>query len=769
MRIDKSKILIALLLLYCLISAAGCSTTKRIEDGEVLYTGVEDIIITPAPNERVPREIDDKILEAVNVKPNGSIISPYLRSPIQLGLWVYNWGDSTMSGMKRWIYNRLAKQPVLISDVKPDMRIEMIKVLLENNGYFGASAGYELLYNKKDPKQALILYNVALTSPYRLSGISFLNASSQLEFAIDSLARQEPYINVGSRFSTDSLSIARANITNVLRNKGYYYFKPEYIEFLADTTQESHKVALKLALADNIPPKALRKYYVGNVETNVYNYFGRSRGVPDTADLSRCRLVKHNPVRVRNNMMNSAISLRKGREFSVRSVERTQNNLSRLGIFSSVDISATPLDSVRGDTIDIGINCRLDMPIETKFEVKAASKSNSYIGPAAVLGLTNKNIFGGGEQLTTEMKFAYEWQTGKNAGSKLNSYEAGLNLSLAFPRLLAPSFVDRSRRYINWTNISLGASIINRPKYFKMLDASIGMKWEWHANRYSLNEFSPLTLKYTNLLDYSDEFLMMALDNLAILNSFDNQFLPMMTYSYTYDRQIDRDNAINWNITLAESGNVLCGIWALAGAGKGEDAKELFGTPISQFVKASTQLTYSRQFLPGHWLVSRAILGIAHAYGNSSEVPFSEQFYVGGSNSLRAFPARSIGPGHYHDDNSFFEFYDQAGTFKFEMNLEYRFPILGFIKGAMFVDAGNVWLLSEDILRPGAKLTGRSFFTDLALGTGIGLRLDFGFIVVRGDLGIGIHYPYETEKKSYYNMSSFKNSLSLNLAIGYPF
>ena len=142
---------------------------------------------------------------------------------------------------------------------------------------------------------------------------------------------------------------------------------------------------------------------------------------------------------------------------------------------------------------------------------------------------------------------------------------------------------------------------------------------------------------------------------------------------------------------------------------------------------------------------------------------------MGGSKSLRAFPARSIGPGHYHDDNSFFEFYDQAGTFKFEMNLEYRFPILGFIKGAMFVDAGNVWLLSEDILRPGAKLTGRSFFTDLALGTGIGLRLDFGFIVVRGDLGIGIHYPYETEKKSYYNMSSFKNSLSLNLAIGYPF
>ena len=142
---------------------------------------------------------------------------------------------------------------------------------------------------------------------------------------------------------------------------------------------------------------------------------------------------------------------------------------------------------------------------------------------------------------------------------------------------------------------------------------------------------------------------------------------------------------------------------------------------------------------------------------------------MGGSNSLRAFPARSVGPGHYHDSESFFQFYDQAGTFKLEMNLEYRFPIIGFLKGALFVDAGNVWLLSEDAYRPGAKITTRSFFEDIALGTGIGLRFDFGFIVVRGDLGIGIHYPYETEKSSYYNMSSFKNSLSLNLAIGYPF
>ena len=767
MNITLHKILSFLALVSTVLIICSCSTTKRLEDDEILYTGVTDIVFNAPANEKIISSVDDQILDAVNVKPNGSIISPYLRSPFQLGLWVYNWGDTTMTGFKRWIYNRLAKQPVLISDVKPEMRIEMINDILNNNGYFGSKAHYELRYNKRDAKQARIHYNIDLTTPYKLNNVEFFKADTDVELYIDSLARAEAYLSPGNRYCTDSLEIVRTNITNTMRNRGYYFFRPEYIEYLADTTFGNHTLALKLKLVDNIPPKAMRKYYIGNIETDVYNYFGRGR--PDTTLLQKCTLIKHNPVRVRNTMISSAISMRKGRVFSVKSVERTQSNLSRLGIFSSVDINTTPLEEVTDDTIDVNVICKLDMPIETKFEVQAASKSNSYLGPSAVLGLTNKNIFGGGEQLTTELKFAYEWQTGKNAGNKLNSYEAGINFSLAFPRLLAPKFVDRSRRYINWTNISLNADIINRPKYFKMLNVSLGMKWEWHANRYSLNEFSPLTLKYTNLLSCTSDFLIMAFDNPAIMNSFDSQFLPMMTYSYTYDRQIDSDHKINWNLSLAESGNVLCGIWTLVGAGSGKYAKELIETPISQFVKASTQLTYSYQFFPGHWLVSRAFIGAAHAYGNSSEVPFSEQFYVGGSNSLRAFPARSVGPGHYHDSKSFFQFYDQAGTFKLEMNLEYRFPIIGFLKGALFVDAGNVWLLSEDTYRPGAKITTRSFFKDIALGTGIGLRFDFGFIVVRGDLGIGIHYPYETEKSSYYNMSSFKNSLSLNLAIGYPF
>ena len=167
--------------------------------------------------------------------------------------------------------------------------------------------------------------------------------------------------------------------------------------------------------------------------------------------------------------------------------------------------------------------------------------------------------------------------------------------------------------------------------------------------------------------------------------------------------------------------------------------------------------------------MSRVAVGAAHAYGNSTQVPYAEQFYCGGANSVRAFTVRSIGPGSYHDPALDDTYFDQTGTFKFEANVEYRFPIAGPLHGALFLDAGNVWLLKDDPQRPGGQLKASTFLNDIALGTGAGLRFDIGMLVVRGDLGIGIHAPYDTGRSGYYNMTSFGKSLAFHLAIGYPF
>ena len=769
-----NNIIIPILSVLVTLVVASCSTTKRLAPDELLYDGVKKFEVTPLKGEKVPSEVDSYLFDAINVKPNNSLYSPYIRTPFPLGLWVYNHWNEDSKGIKGWLYDKLVEQPVVIDDVNPTLRVEMIKSILDNNGYFSGTARYELLKKNDESRMAKLSYFVELGQPYKFSSIDYTGGKSELEQAIDSLARRNKYLQVGERYITDSLSVVRENITAKLRNSGYYYFRPEFIEYLADTTIVRGNVALRMVLADNINPAALKKYYVRDVVTIVNRNIGR--GKPDTLETRSGKVIKMMPIKLRDDLIPSCLRFRKGRPVRVRDIDQTQLNLSRMGIFSAVNIDVTPLDSLNGrDSLDMRVNCTLDRPLEVSLEVQVTSKSNSYLGPALVASLVHKNVFGGGEQLTTQVTAGYEWQTGKGSNrgksSVFNSYEFGLKSTLSFPRLLAPKFIDRSRRYMNWTRFSLSGDLLNRPHYFKMVQFGLGFSWEWHANRNSLNEFTPFKLTYTKMLATTEAFDATMNENPAVALSFRDQFIPMMNYNYTYDKKIDRNNNIVWTSSITEAGNVFAGIWSLAGS-KGE--KELFGTPFSQFVKAQTQLVYSCRLCHDvnskEWMVFRVCAGAAHAYGNSTQVPYSEQFYIGGANSLRAFAVRSVGPGSYRPASTIKNgYYDQTGTFKFEFNTEFRFPIWGYLHGALFLDTGNVWLLKNDASRPGGALGEGNFFKDLAVGTGVGLRFDMEMLVVRGDLGVGIHAPYDTGKKGYYNMSSFKNSLAFHIAIGYPF
>ena len=414
------------------------------------------------------------------------------------------------------------------------------------------------------------------------------------------------------------------------------------------------------------------------------------------------------------------------------------------------------------------IYCTFDSPLETSLEVNVSSKSNSYIGPGLSFGVTNKNVFGGGEQLSVKATGTYEWQTGKGRSSIFNSYEVGITGSLAFPRLLAPNFIPRSRYQLNWTRFQLNADLLNRPHYFKMAQFNASVNYDWRFRRHVQNTLTLFKLTYTNLIHSTAEFDSIMAANPAVAQSFKSQFIPQLSYSYVYDRAFGRDNTLNWQFTVQEAGNVFWAIYEACGK-KGE--KKLFGTPFSQFVKGQCQLVWGHRILTGdNWIVTRLAAGAAHAYGNSSQVPYSEQFYVGGANSIRAFTVRSIGPGSYRaPEGQPQDYFDRTGTFKFEANVEYRFPIYGPLHGAAFLDAGNIWLLKDDPLRPGGTLKGSTFLRDLALGTGVGLRFDISMLVIRGDLGIGIHAPYNTGHGGYYNMESFGKSLAFHLAIGYPF
>lgn len=744
---------------------AGCSTTRRLPAGEVLYTGVKKVEISAPDGMEVPSDVADELKGAVAVKPNNPLFgSVSYRTPFPIGLWVYNNWSNPPKGLKHWLYEKLVAEPVLVSDVRPEVRVKMMDEILDNNGYFMGGASYELVKGK-NKKKAKILYRVATGPEYMLDSIILPTDSCHLTHVIDSVARRIKYLKPGVRYSSDSLSTVRTRIANSLRNRGYYFFRPEYIEYLADSTINPRHIALKMKLASNIPAFALKRYRTGKVTTYIYRNEGG--GTPDTIHTRVGDVVQMKPSRLRTKVIPENVAFRPGKYFSVRDMDRTQTYLSRLSIFNAINIEVTPDTASTEPLLDVDIACTFDRPLEASIEVNASSKSNSYLGPGVILGVTNRNVFGGGEQLSVNLTGAYEWQTGRNRSSVFNSYEVGLNASLAFPRLLAPKFIPRLRRAANWTRVSLGADLLNRPHYFKMAQFNASFGYDWRSKRYIANNLTVFKLTYTNLMHTTHAFDSIMDANPAIAQSFKSQFIPQMSYSMVYDRAMNRNNTINIQATVTEAGNVFWALWEACGK-KGE--KELFGNPFSQFIKGTAQVVYGRRLGGSHWLMSRVMVGAAHAYGNSSQVPYSEQFYCGGANSVRAFTVRSLGPGSYHTPGkSANDYFDQTGTFKFEANIEYRFPILGPLHGAVFMDAGNVWLLKDDPQRPGGTLKASSFLRELALGTGAGLRFDIGMLVVRADLGIGIHAPYDTGRSGYYNMTSFKNSLAFHLAIGYPF
>jgi outer membrane translocation and assembly module TamA len=758
-------IIYPMIVVVMILVVSSCSTTRRLPEDEILYTGIKPLDISTFDDEKMPTDVSDQMTEAVGVIPNNSLFnSPYVRHPFPLGLWVYNNWKNPPSGFRHWIFEKLVEEPVLVSDVRPEVRTKMLNEILENNGYFRASTDYELI-SGRNKRKAKIRYNINAGPVYLLDSITLLPDTCHLNHVIDSVAARLPYLSSGSRYCTDSLSQARVDIANVLRNRGYYFFRPEYIEYLADSTINKYKVVLKLTTAENVPKFADQRYYTGKV--TVYLYRNRGGGEPDTIKTSVGDLIQMMPSRFRTALIPENVRFKTGKVLSVRDMDRTQSNLSRLGIFSAINIEVTP-DTVSSKKIlDVAISCTFDSPLEASVEVNASSKSNSYIGPGMTFGVTNRNIFGGGEQFNVNLTGTYEWQTGKGSGRSIfNSYEVGLTTSLSFPRLLAPKFIPRRNRQLNWTKISLNADLLNRPHYFKMAQFNAAFSYDWQATRHVYNSLSLFKLTYTNLINTTAAFDSIMAENQAVALSFQSQFIPQIAYSYTYDRDFG-NNTLNWQFTLQEAGNIFWSIWELAGQ-HGE--KKLFDTPFSQFVKGTTQLVWGHRLGGEHWLVTRAAVGAAHAYGNSSQVPYAEQFYVGGANSVRAFTVRSIGPGSYRAPGiTANDYFDQTGTFKFEFNSEYRFPILGPLHGALFLDAGNVWLLKSDAQRPGGELKASTFLKDLALGTGCGLRFDIGMLVLRGDLGIGIHAPYETGKRGYYNMTSFKDSLAFHLAIGYPF
>ncbi len=715
----------------------------------------------------------EEIKAALAYSPNGAIMgSSYYTHPFPVRLWIYNKYVNSTSKFGRWMMNHFAATPVYVSSVNPKVRSTVAHNTLRNYGYFRNKVTYDTI-PMTNPKKAKISYHVTPGPVFHLDTIKYLPFYPQADSIIQATMGQS-LLKQGTPFSVQNLDAERRRLQKEFRNNGYFYYRPEYISFRADTVMIPQKVQIQVRPLPETPNQAEHPYYIGNTRINIYKYnkFQLTDSVTFRGQTYAYSNTENKPpLRLRAILPN--LFLKKGDLYQQTNQDVTQQKLADMDIFSSMRVSFVPRDTtLTNDTLDVVISGMLDKPYDAEFIGKITNKSNNYVGPGVSFGMRKRNAFRGAETLGLNVWGSYEWQTGahvEGSNSLINSYEYGATASLSYPRLLFFGLAKKLwRRSISSTNFELNAKWVNRAKYFGRVSFGASVSYTLQRGKNIKHEFTPFSLSYDLLLNSTERFDSIIRANPALYISMRDQFVPSMEYTFTWTKEKERHQQ-TLKINLKEAGNVTSGIYAICGQAFSKPEKELFGVPFAQFVKASAQYTHRFQLTPRSCLATRVFAGIVYSYGNASTAPYNDLFSIGGANSIRAFSIRSIGPGSYHPVRSSYSYIDQTGDLKLEANLEYRFPIIANLYGAAFLDAGNVWLIKENSNQPGGKINMSEFGKTIALGTGVGLRYDLDFLVLRFDLGIGIHAPYDTGKSGYYNMPSFGKSLGYHFAIGYPF
>ena len=810
----KAIVFLPFYLFTLLLFLSSCSLTKNIPEDDQLFRGLKEIVYIDEEDSNLPESkaledqkeaMKEEIEVALATIPNGSLFfSSYYAAPWSWRLWVYNTFGSKESKFAKWMTKSFGKAPVLMSQVNPALRASVATSVLRNNGYFRGEVTYEPV-PLKNPKKSKLRYTVRLDSLFTVDSLAYTGFTDSLQQLIDS-TREETLIPKGSPFSVSALDGERSRISTLFRNNGYYYFTPSYTTYFADTIAVPNKTQLRLQMVDGLSEETLKKWYIGHIDVQ----FRKTARETLNDSIQRRHLTIHyngksSPISPRTILKD--LALRPRQPFSLENYQKSASKINATGVFSSTRTGT--------DSLDLTVNCVFDKPYDFYCGMDVIGRTIGRWGPQVKIGFTKRNAFKGGEKLDISLHGSNEWQNG--AGSEMNTFQYGAEASLEFPRIIAPFYnSDRIRRDKDGrpkprrfyaaptTYAKVSTDVIRRPDYYKMHIVSGEWTYRWQTSANSRHEFSPLTINYQYMNSYTEKFEQYADSNYYIAATMGDRFIPKMRYTYTYTSPSNYRNPIRWETTVEEAGNIVSLYNRRGGHSFNEKNKTLFKNPYSQFIRLETDFTKTWSIGTYSSLVGHVNAGAIFSYGNSAESPFTEMFYAGGANSIRAFPVREVGPGRLTMAgvrNRQMSYLVRNGELKFVANLEYRQPLFGNLHGAVFIDIGNTWKLkdpdySEELANIEKmyetdpqkaeemaedldftlwwvdlmKYKPSRFFEDIAIGTGIGLRYDLGFLVIRLDWGFAIHNPeFSFTRTGYFNVGSFKDMQTLHFAIGYPF
>ncbi|MTH16430.1 BamA/TamA family outer membrane protein [Flavobacterium sp. LC2016-01] len=746
----------------------GCSNTKYLPEGDLLYTGasvkVKDSIIKKKDRKALENQLEDLL----RPKPNKQFLG------LRPKLWFYNIAGQPKKdkGFRYWLRTKVGEEPVLFSKVDLDYNASVLRNFTENKGYFKTRVSADSTVRNK---RVTAEYIVVPKERYIIKSVTFPDDSLAMSRIIGRSSRRS-LLKVGNPYDLDVIKAERERIDARLKEKGYYYFNPDYILAKVDSSKGDHEVKIRLVIKDDAPPKALTAYKIDKII--VYPNFSISKDsvkykpedvvqykdftIIDTADTFNPRV------------FDRTIYFKKGDLYNRKDHNLTLNRFVNLGTFSFVKNEFRTSDSIK-NALDSYYYLTLLPKKFIRVEVLGKTNSASYTGTEINVNWNNRNLFRGAELLTVSVFGGADFQlSGTNNGK--NIYKLGTETSLTWPRFISPFHIEGSSEYVPRTKATLRYEYQNRTQLYALNSFKTSFGYLWKENARKEHQLNVMDITYVSPNHVTAEYLEDAKDDEALKKVIEKQLIfgPTYTYTYTNTMQKRKKNTFYFSGELDLAGNVT-GLITGANAKKNDTIK-IFDVPFSQYAKIRGDFRHYLKLGKESELASRIIVGAGIPYGNSGVLPTSKQFVVGGTNSIRAFRARSIGPGSYLNTVTTNDYLpDQSGDLKLEFSTEYRAKLFSIVRGAAFIDAGNIWLVNADPNKPGAEFS-KDFMKEIAVGAGVGLRFDVSFFILRTDLAFPLRKPYLPDGQRWvikdidFGSGPWrKENLILNIAIGYPF
>ncbi len=722
---------------------------------------------------------------------NVNIVQPNRRFlGVPLRLWLYNKstrGDTTV--FKNWVRRSLGEPPAILDSARTQASADAMENYMHNKGWFNATVTHE---TKIKNRKANVAYSIFPNGLYAIDSVNYNIEDENIKKLILN-SKKESYLKKGKGISRQTFDLEKNRIVRELKNHGYYYFYPNYVYFEGDSTARSVDVTVNIANPDEGQHEP---YTIGSIYVHTqYNPAAYLRQTLDTTLLNDLYFIhKKEPDKLTigeedlgvdpTTILRAIRIKRHNKYYRIKEFDRTIFRLNNLAIYKFVSIKYVENKRL-GNVLDVVIQLTpgKKMSIGGDLEVSSVQNSVQSRGIGIGLGATykNKNLLKGAEVFSVSPNLGFEYDF---IQQNFTTFDFGVETGVTFPQYFPlPWWVKpdhTTRRGLEKTKVSLAYDYLSRFQFYtySSLSTSYGIEWtEFYVpNKHNIKF---LTISYLNPISIDSSFQVILDRNQLLKNSFERQFIISPSYSLTFTGK-PKPNGISFyaNIEAEAAGTLVRGIDFIFNREKPFQLPG--GTPYANFAKIELDGRFYKMFSRRHNFAARAAIGAGAAYWNSQAIPYVRQFFIGGPNSVRGWRVRDIGPGTYVDkDLRCQENYQpyQTGDLKLELSAEYRFLVYYYMEGALFLDAGNVWTIREDVNRPGSQISGR-FLNELAVAAGYGVRFNFSFFVFRLDWGYPIRElrsyedggPYWKYRKAE-DFVGFHlgKSAEWNFAINYPF